>query len=369
MCRWFAYISPQEPCLLSDVLIMPANSISNQCSEHYLPGLLPHHKEKDLDHSSDALLRMRNSLLNMDGLGIAWYTNAAASYVKHVSGPRPALYKSQSPPINDFNFRSLCENTETKCVFAHIRASSGSVVTQVNSHPFVFGRHVFMHNGVVASFATIRRDMLNKMAYDAYCNIFGSTDSEHAAALYMTNLTKGGNKTSWEKTYTLQDMLQAMTKTLIQIMELQQTHVGKKRKPNSLNFCATDGEKMVAVRFRNHATQDPPSLYWSEFAGRTLNGKFTGHTDPESLVMEEPILDKNERIGKHTIIASEPTTYDKKEWHLISANCALTVDEEGVETEVPIEYDGKLNAEDPDADGEEYAPPKRSYTEYAPPSL
>jgi glutamine amidotransferase len=71
MCRWFAYISPTEPCLLSDVLITPANSISKQCSEHYLPKLLPHHKDKDLDHTSDELLRMRNSLLNMDGLGIA----------------------------------------------------------------------------------------------------------------------------------------------------------------------------------------------------------------------------------------------------------------------------------------------------------
>ena len=71
MCRWFAYISPTEPCLLSDVLINPANGISKQCSEHYLPGLLPHEKEKDLDDSSDELLRMRNSLLNMDGLGIA----------------------------------------------------------------------------------------------------------------------------------------------------------------------------------------------------------------------------------------------------------------------------------------------------------
>lgn len=71
MCRWFAYISPTEPCLLSDVLITPANSISKQCSEHYLPKLLPHGDEKELDHTSDELLRMRNSLLNMDGLGVA----------------------------------------------------------------------------------------------------------------------------------------------------------------------------------------------------------------------------------------------------------------------------------------------------------
>jgi len=71
MCRWFAYISPTEPCLLSDVLITPDNSISKQCSEHYLPKLLPHNEEKDLDDSPDELMRMRNSLLNMDGLGIA----------------------------------------------------------------------------------------------------------------------------------------------------------------------------------------------------------------------------------------------------------------------------------------------------------
>ena len=70
MCRWFAYISPTEPCLLSDVLITPANSISKQCSEHYLPKLLPHNEDKDLN-DADQLLKMRNSLLNMDGLGIA----------------------------------------------------------------------------------------------------------------------------------------------------------------------------------------------------------------------------------------------------------------------------------------------------------
>jgi glutamine amidotransferase len=99
MCRWFAYISPAEPCLLSDVLITPVNSLSKQCSEHYLPGLLPHGDDRDLDDSSDVLLRMRNALLNMDGLGIGWYTTATADYTKQLNGPRPALYKSQSPPI------------------------------------------------------------------------------------------------------------------------------------------------------------------------------------------------------------------------------------------------------------------------------
>ncbi|KAH7128198.1 nucleophile aminohydrolase [Dendryphion nanum] len=356
MCRWFAYISPSEPCLLSDVLITPANSISKQCSEHYLPGLLPHSQEKDLDDSPDALLKLRNSLLNMDGLGIAWYTTAQNSYIKHVQGPRPALYKSQSPPINDFNFRSLCDNTETNCVFAHIRATSGSVVTQVNSHPFVFGRHVFMHNGVISNFSSIRRNMTDLMSFDSYCNIFGSTDSEHAAALYITNLAgkdgKDGTKESWNKTYPLADMLAAMRQTIISILELQtQALSPENRRPNSLNFCTTDGEKLVAVRFRNHATQAPPSLYWSEFAGRTLNGKFPGNPDGKDLVNEETFYGEEERIGKHTIVASEPTTFDEKEWHLIGGNCALTVDEHGVETQVAIEYEKALNAVDPEHGG------------------
>lgn len=294
---------------------------------------------------------MRNSLLNMDGLGIAWYTDAATSYMKQVAGLRPALYKSQSPPINDFNFRSLCENTETNCVFAHIRASSGSVVTQVNSHPFVFGRHVFMHNGVISDFSAIRRDMSDLMSFDAYCNIFGSTDSEHAAALYMTNLTDHGRKEAWQKSYPLDAMLAAMTNTLTQIMELQRKNIDDKRKPNSLNFCTTDGTQMVAVRFRNHATQQPPSLYWSEFAGKTLNEKFPGHPDSADLVNEFAIKGEDEQIGKHTIVASEPTTYDENEWHLINANCALTVDNTGVETEVVIQYDDGLNATDPENDG------------------
>ncbi|KAH5107372.1 hypothetical protein HBI23_112540 [Parastagonospora nodorum] len=352
MCRWFAYISPTEPCLLSDVLITPANSISKQCSEHYLPGLLPHEKDKDLDHTSDELLRMRNSLLNMDGLGIAWYTEATSSYVKHVTGPRPALYKSQSPPINDFNFKSLCENTETRCVFAHIRASSGSVVTQVNSHPFVFGRHIFMHNGVISNFSAIRRDLSDLLSFDAYCNILGSTDSEHAAALYMTNLTNHGDKKSWDKPYSLKAMFVAMRKTVLQILQLQHDKLGETNTPNSLNFCTTDGTRLLAIRFRNHASQQPPSLYWSEFAGRTLNTKYPGHPDSKDIVNEDSVLDEGEKIGKHTIVASEPTTYDEKEWHLISRNHALLVDEDGVEKELEIEYNDGLNARDPKFDAQ-----------------
>lgn len=73
---------------------------------------------------------------------------------------------------------------------------------------------------------------------------------------------------------------------------------------------------MVALRFRNHATQQPPSLYWSEFAGRTLNRKYPG--DPDHAVdSDSDAIKPTSEHNKHTIIASEPTTYDEGEWHLI----------------------------------------------------
>jgi len=205
-----------------------------------------------------------------------------------------------------------------------------------------------MHNGVISNFSSIRREMTDLMSFDAYCNVLGSTDSEHAAALYMTNLTNGGDKASWHKAYPLKDMFLAMQKTVVQILELQHKVLKDNNTPNSLNFCTTDGTKLLAIRFRNHASQQPPSLYWSEFAGRTLNTKYPGNPD----IKNEAAVLQGERIGKHTIVASEPTTFDEEEWHLIGKNCALLVDEDGVEVQKALEYDAKeLDARDPRFDG------------------
>ena len=83
------------------------------------------------------------------------------------------------------------------------------------------------------------------------------------AALYMTYLTKGGDALSFDKEYPLQDMTDAMHMTVATILGLQHKFFGSKKKPNSLNLCATDGIKLVAYRFRNHHTSQPPSLYYS----------------------------------------------------------------------------------------------------------
>ena len=41
------------------------------------------------------------------------------------------MYKTVQPPINDMNFRSICANTETRVVFAHVRTSSSHTLTRM----------------------------------------------------------------------------------------------------------------------------------------------------------------------------------------------------------------------------------------------
>ena len=164
MCRWFAYISPTEHCLLEDVLVLPvstedmvrckyrrhrpdlpkAHSISKQVHEHYLPKLLSHHPDGD---TTEAEITARNRLFNADGFGVAWYTSAGEHF-NGLDGKRPALYKNSKPPNNDANFYSICANTGTTACFAHIRAATATAVTESNNHPFVFGRHCLFHNVV-----------------------------------------------------------------------------------------------------------------------------------------------------------------------------------------------------------------------------
>jgi hypothetical protein len=83
------------------------------------------------------------------------------------------------------------------------------------------------------------------------------------AGLYMTFLTNNGGPASFEKQYPVVEMAKAMHKTVKTIIDLQIQHFGPAKRPNSLNLCATDGDRLVAYRFRNHAKSQPPSLYYS----------------------------------------------------------------------------------------------------------
>ncbi|KAE8443442.1 hypothetical protein EG329_001839 [Mollisiaceae sp. DMI_Dod_QoI] len=358
MCRWFAYISATEPCLLEDVLVTPPHSISKQIHQHYLPKLLSHDPAVHAEPTTEAEITERNRLFNVDGFGMAWYTSVHSTFSHGLGNSTgyPALYKCIQPPLHDSNFRSICANTCSTVLLAHIRAATSTAITPTNNHPFTFGIHSIMHNGYISSFAKMKRKMCELMTQDAYEHIQGGTDTEHFAALLMSHLCPGepdlkqsqptGEEEqvpkAWGLYHTPSEMQAALEKTIASIIEIQREVLGSAAEPNDLNIAVTDGRSFVACRFRNHPTQQPPSLYYSTTAGATLNRMFPDHPagpngpngpskkGGKQAEGHNPHARKaSVDHGKHVIIASEPSTYKDKEWTLIEKDRAVLVDSTG----------------------------------------
>lgn len=299
-----------------------------------------------------------NPLTNMDGFGVAWWSNSFESFETGKQGRdglRPVVYKNIRPPLNDLVLNSLARGVETRAVVAHIRAGTGELfqqlrvasnlpfpllpfryllscgpwhhshkwpaypvpgltpVVETNCHPYTFGRHVFCHNGVLGSFHLFKAQLLGLLPIRYQLAILGTTDSEHIASLYFFNLF--GEKGDWEELYAATQMAEAMRKTIAKLEELKAAaERGGPAEHNALNLLAASGSSLVALRYASPADREAPSLYYSTKAGPTLNRKFKGH--PDKAGQEGTGKDKHEH-GKHVIIASEPITMDAGDWELI----------------------------------------------------
>ncbi len=152
MCRWLAYSG--SPVLVEDLLYKPANSLVVQ-SQHS---------------------QMGATTVNGDGFGVGWYGQMET----------PGLYRSTEPAWNDRNLRELSAHAKAARVFAHIRASTGTAVQQTNCHPFRHGRWLWMHNGALADFRTVKRDLAMAVDPELFPDIEGSTDSEMFFHLALT---------------------------------------------------------------------------------------------------------------------------------------------------------------------------------------
>jgi glutamine amidotransferase len=152
MCRWLAYSG--SPVLLEELLYKPQNSLVVQ-SLHSRLGAEP---------------------TNGDGFGVGWYG----------APETPGVFRSTEPAWNDLNLRDLAAHVSSPLVFSHIRASSGSPVQQTNCHPFRYGRWLWMHNGLIAGFPAMKRDLAMAVAPELFPEIQGSTDSEMFFFLALT---------------------------------------------------------------------------------------------------------------------------------------------------------------------------------------
>ena len=243
MCRWNAYFG--QPVAIDELLFKTAHGL--------------------IDQSLHA--RMGVETTNGDGFGLGWYGT---------DGGRPGRYRSITPAWSDVNLRDLAASVESPLFLAHIRATTGTPVQQTNCHPFRQGRWLFVHNGVIAGFQAMRRELLLAVEPSLFDDVVGSTDSE---VLFYLALTYGLED----------DPLGAMERAVGFVEATGRAH-GVEH-PIQMTVGLSDGERLWAIRYSTE--HQSRTLFVSEHADtlRKLhpdNPRIQQFTDEDRIVVSEP---------------------------------------------------------------------------------
>lgn len=276
MCRFIAYAG--APLLLADLLYRPADSLIMQS----------HHA------------RERVEPLNGDGFGVGWY-------VPEID-PAPCIVRSVTPAWSSRNLQSLAFKIHAARLFAHVRAASpGMVVTETNTHPFSYDRFMWMHNGAVADFHRIKRRLRDGLKDEFYNMISGTTDSEHAFALFLNHLQVPFNQT------TASDLRLALVRTINSLNEL--TREAGITGPSFYNFAVTDGEAITVSRYCSAESVKGASLHYSR--GALFECLPDGLCDMNSVAQHEQ--------AAAVIISSEKLTDERSDWSDVPDNHTICV--------------------------------------------
>jgi predicted glutamine amidotransferase len=247
MCRWLAYSG--SAIRLEELLVKRDRSLIDQ-SLHARQGATP---------------------TNGDGFGVGWYEDG---------GDRPPrLYRSTHPAWNDRNLRELAAGIESPLFFAHIRASTGTAIQETNTHPFRYGRWLWMHNGLIREFARLRRELVLAVDHSLFLSIEGTTDSE---LMFYLALTFG-----------LQDDPVTAVERMVGFVE-QTGHRNGVDQPIQMTIATSDGRTVWAFRYSSE--QNSRSLYFSTRMD-ALKAHYpdieelAGLSDETRVVVSEPLGD------------------------------------------------------------------------------
>ena len=273
MCRFLAYKG--QPIFLADLLTRAEQSLIRQSFQ----------------------AREREEPLNGDGFGVGWYAKEIDS--------TPCVFTSIQPAWANRNLRRLADKVRSTCIFAHVRAASpGMPVTELNCHPFLHGDFLWMHNGRVAGFKTIRRRLRQHLDDEYYDLIQGTTDSEHVFGLFLNELNRYGDS------HALESWRRAMERT-IGLLEAWLADGGVSE-ASRLNLCVTDGNSLLATRYVTASDSQAETLYVTQgerFEVRNGQYRMLGDVHQVSTI----------------IIASEPLTEDRSNWRPVPLNHSISV--------------------------------------------
>jgi predicted glutamine amidotransferase len=255
-----------------------------------------------LTRSTQSLIRQsyrareREEPLNGDGFGVGWYADG---------DPVPCVITAVTPAWSNRNLHNLAEKLRTGMVFAHVRAASpGMSVTELNCHPFRHGELLWMHNGRVAQFPRIKRRLRESLSDERYAFIQGTTDSEHAFAVFLDRLLAEPGAP------TVARLEAAMRQTIEQLSGW--TRAAGIDEPSFYNFAVTDGRHIVASRYVDAPDHQPETLYYARgerFVCQDGHYRMDPATGPPHAV----------------IVASEPLTEHAEDWERVPRNHLITI--------------------------------------------
>ena len=242
MCRWLAYSGSAVP--LEALLYKPKHSLIDQ-SLHARLG--PH-------------------ATNGDGFGIGYYGDE----------DQPGLYKVVDPMWNDQNLRELSRQIRSRLIFVHIRAATGTPVQYTNCHPFRHGKWLWMHNGQIAGFQTVKRELMLAVDPHLYPFVTGSSDTETFFFLALTFRLE-------------EDPLAAVARAVGFIEQACSRHGIEQAM--RMSVAVSDGHGIWAFRYSTEGI--PPSLYFS--------------TRVDTLRQQHPEIEDLQKLSSQSrMIVSEP---------------------------------------------------------------
>jgi predicted glutamine amidotransferase len=272
MCRWMAWSG--QPVIVEELLFQPVHGLIDQSL-----------------HS-----RMGVETTNGDGFGLGWYG----------AGEGPGMYKSVQPAWGDANLRELAAHIESHLFIAHVRATTGTAIQETNCHPFRHGRWLFVHNGVIAGFHQMRRELMLEVRPDLFPNIEGSTDSEVLFHLALT--------------YGLEDDPVAALERAIGFVEATAERHGIEH-PVQTSIGVTDGERLWALRYSTERRSRSLFVSTDARAVRELppeNPRLQRLRDEDRIVVSEPLADLPgvwQEIPESTVLVVQPGPDEQHEFH------------------------------------------------------
>jgi predicted glutamine amidotransferase len=272
MCRWMAWSG--QPVIVEELLFQPVHGLIDQSL-----------------HS-----RMGVETTNGDGFGLGWYGPGAG----------PGMYKSVAPAWGDANLRELAAQIESHMFIAHVRATTGTAIQETNCHPFRHGRWLFVHNGVIAGFHDMRRELMLEVRPDLFPDVQGSTDSE---VLFHLALTYGLE----------QDPVAALERAIGFVEATAERHGIEHPVQTSIGI--TDGERLWALRYSTERKSRSLFVSTDAHAIRQLhpeNPRLQRLRDEDRIVVSEPIADLPgvwEAIPESTVLLVQPGPDEQYEFH------------------------------------------------------